>query len=269
MEYTISKFSKLLGVSVETLRHYERCGLLKPYINPSNEYRMYSDRDALQVWNIRMYRGMNMPIPEIENVMKPGAFEYEQKWLSEEISKLDRHILQLQMLRMRFTSRIENMTRAIQYTDEIEELDLPPAYHLYYRDFDEMPEVNAGEIMRRWMEGIPFIGFMFMLELSDVLSGGPLSPKLGLGARFRHIEDYALPIAPPVRLFTGGHGLRRRLRTRDPFSIGIEQLAPMLDYAKKINCTISANPVYMIEVIKQQQDGPIYYIDIHFQVKKI
>ena len=41
--YTVSEFAKLRNLTAETLRHYDRIGLLKPaYIDPETNYRYYS-----------------------------------------------------------------------------------------------------------------------------------------------------------------------------------------------------------------------------------
>lgn len=50
--YTISNAAKLLGISVHTLRMYEREGLIIPFKKQSNQ-RLYSDRDLDRVTCIR------------------------------------------------------------------------------------------------------------------------------------------------------------------------------------------------------------------------
>ena len=40
--YSINKFSKILGVSAQTLRNLDKNGKLHPHHTSSNEYRCYS-----------------------------------------------------------------------------------------------------------------------------------------------------------------------------------------------------------------------------------
>ncbi|MBK9307782.1 MAG: heavy metal-responsive transcriptional regulator [Nitrospira sp.] len=44
---TIGQFAKMVGVSVQTVRYYERCNLLQPTDRKASGYRVYSD-DALK-----------------------------------------------------------------------------------------------------------------------------------------------------------------------------------------------------------------------------
>lgn len=44
-EWYVKDLSKLTGVSVQTLHHYDRIDLLKPSVRLSNGYRIYSETD--------------------------------------------------------------------------------------------------------------------------------------------------------------------------------------------------------------------------------
>lgn len=49
MYYTIHKFSKLVGKSADTLRRWDKKGILKPHHTSTNGYRYYSDKQIYQV----------------------------------------------------------------------------------------------------------------------------------------------------------------------------------------------------------------------------
>ena len=49
MYYTIHKFSKLVGKSADTLRRWDRTGVLKPHHTSTNGYRYYSEDQIYQV----------------------------------------------------------------------------------------------------------------------------------------------------------------------------------------------------------------------------
>ena len=45
-KYSIGKVAKIHNMTIESLRHYDRVGLLKPsYINEDTGYRYYSAKD--------------------------------------------------------------------------------------------------------------------------------------------------------------------------------------------------------------------------------
>lgn len=51
-EWYVKDLSKLTGVSVQTLHHYDRIGLLKPSLRLANGYRLYSEKDLLKLQQI-------------------------------------------------------------------------------------------------------------------------------------------------------------------------------------------------------------------------
>lgn len=52
IKWYVKDLSKLTGVSVQTLHHYDRIGLLKPSLRMQNNYRLYLDKDLLRLQQI-------------------------------------------------------------------------------------------------------------------------------------------------------------------------------------------------------------------------
>ena len=68
---TISKFAKLRGVTSETLRHYDRTGLLKPvYIDEQTGYRYYSILQYEQLGTIKELRQLGFSVDSIIEYFK-------------------------------------------------------------------------------------------------------------------------------------------------------------------------------------------------------
>lgn len=65
--YQIGDMAGLMGVSRDTLRHYERRGLLSP-VKGENGYRYYSDQEIHKMIGILFQRKMNLGLTDIENI---------------------------------------------------------------------------------------------------------------------------------------------------------------------------------------------------------
>jgi MerR family transcriptional regulator, thiopeptide resistance regulator len=64
-EYSVGQLARLSGVSVRTLHHYDRIGLLKPAHVQVNGYRLYGRADLLRLQEILFYRSTAMPLAGI------------------------------------------------------------------------------------------------------------------------------------------------------------------------------------------------------------
>lgn len=76
-EWYVKDLSKLTGVSVQTLHHYDRISLLKPSVRLSNGYRIYSEQDLLRLQQIIALKFFGFELSQIKELLANhvGAIE--------------------------------------------------------------------------------------------------------------------------------------------------------------------------------------------------
>lgn len=72
---TVNEVSKLTGVSVRTLHHYDAIGLLKPTKVTQAGYRLYDDTALSRLQIILMFRELQFPLKEIKSILDNPAFD--------------------------------------------------------------------------------------------------------------------------------------------------------------------------------------------------
>ncbi len=77
-EWYVKDLSKITGVSVQTLHHYDRIDLLKPSIRLSNGYRVYSEKDLLRLQQIIALKFFGFELCQIKTLLggSAGAIEH-------------------------------------------------------------------------------------------------------------------------------------------------------------------------------------------------
>jgi ubiquinone/menaquinone biosynthesis C-methylase UbiE len=65
----ISEFAKRAGVTVKTLLHYDKIGLLKPKEKSDVGYRVYCDEDFLRLQHITTLKFIGLPLTEIKQLL--------------------------------------------------------------------------------------------------------------------------------------------------------------------------------------------------------
>lgn len=68
--YTIGTLSRAAGVNVETIRYYEKIGLLKAPLRASNSYRYYDHAAMQRLQFIRRGRELGFGIAEIATLLE-------------------------------------------------------------------------------------------------------------------------------------------------------------------------------------------------------
>jgi MerR family transcriptional regulator, thiopeptide resistance regulator len=67
--YKATGFARRAGVTVRTLHHYDRLGLLKPTARTHAGYRVYTDRDLVRLEQIVALKFVGFPLKEIARVL--------------------------------------------------------------------------------------------------------------------------------------------------------------------------------------------------------
>lgn len=95
--YSIGEVAGIMGISVQTLRNYANSELLKPqYIDEKTGYRYYSFKQFHMIDRIRYLRSLNMPLSEIEEVMKSGNVDGLSEHLALQKNRIASEIEELQ-----------------------------------------------------------------------------------------------------------------------------------------------------------------------------
>lgn len=72
---TVNEVSKITGVSVRTLHHYDAIGLLKPTEVTEAGYRMYDDTAIGRLQSILLFRELQFPLKEIKSILDSSYFD--------------------------------------------------------------------------------------------------------------------------------------------------------------------------------------------------
>jgi DNA-binding transcriptional MerR regulator len=83
--YSIQETAEILGMSKETLRYYDRIGLVSP-ARKDNRYRMYSKKDIIGLMNIQIMRYADFSLDEIKGKVSFRRMEKGDSAYCEELA---------------------------------------------------------------------------------------------------------------------------------------------------------------------------------------
>ena len=84
---TVNEVSKLSGISVRTLHHYDEIGLLKPTSITEAGYRLYDDTALERLQHILLFRELQFPLKDIKDILDSPDFD-RNKALEQQIELL-------------------------------------------------------------------------------------------------------------------------------------------------------------------------------------
>ncbi|WP_077858383.1 MerR family transcriptional regulator [Clostridium sp. BL-8] len=119
MNYYIGEFSKKFDISIDTLRYYEKIGLIYPERDKINK-RIYSEKDIEWLKFIMRLKETNMPIKQIQYYSK---LRYEgNNTIQERLELLNEHMNRLKAEKEKIEENMQHLKEKITiYNDMMEE----------------------------------------------------------------------------------------------------------------------------------------------------
>lgn len=94
--FSVGETAKAVRTTIETLRHYDRIGLIKPSKKDEwTNYRYYTEQDIVRINTIRALQQMDLPLQKIKEVLEYNDLEKIITLLTEAEKKADEKIASL------------------------------------------------------------------------------------------------------------------------------------------------------------------------------
>ena len=95
--FLIGEAAKMVNMTSETLRHYDRIDLVKPSkYDEQTKYRYYTQQDIIRLNAVRALQMMDLPLQKIKTVLEYNDLEKIIKFLTEAEKNADEKIETLQ-----------------------------------------------------------------------------------------------------------------------------------------------------------------------------
>jgi len=126
--YRIGNVTKLLGISADTLRYYEKIRLLPPISRTSSGVRIYNERDISRLRFIRRAQKMRFSLKEIAELLTmredPQHARDEVRILTKgKLSEVEEHLDDLRFLRNELKLLLNLCTASADGCPIIERID--------------------------------------------------------------------------------------------------------------------------------------------------
>ena len=108
--YSVSQLATMAGVSVRTLHHYDRIGLLRPASRTDAGYRRYGEPEALRLQQILFFKELDLSLEEIGEILDDPQFDL--------VTALHQHRTLLQQRARRLSRLLETIDRTLQRLTE-------------------------------------------------------------------------------------------------------------------------------------------------------
>lgn len=264
-------FCRVTGITGETLRHYVDRGIIEPADIAPNNYRMYSERNAMDMLLTRSCRGLDLPIAAIlrkedSSLREQEAlFAEQERRIEEEMASLESKLLRVRQQRAMIAAMAQAAGTVLERSgDEVFNL-----YRLIVFGKDARITEEAMRALDQWLKYPQYVCVALNAPRASLLDGGgdALPISVGLGVREEWALKLGLDTRPPVTFFARHRNLCTVVRTCDPFSLRRSDLNGIFDEVARRGAEIASDLTGIVGTYTETAQGRLYSISLGFSIK--
>lgn len=198
------EFAAQVGVTVRTLRYYDRLGLLTPKARNSNGHRRYATEELVRLQQILTLKFLGYPLLEIGEIIESPDFnlqqslQRQQQQLEQQISKLKEVVVALEHAQASLTPGLVNWEHFVSIIKVVQMEQQREEWLKKYYTEEQLAELRARPFSTQDQERVSTEWAAVYAEVKQLADAeaDPAGPQAqALAARYQGLIDQ----------FTGGN----------------------------------------------------------------
>lgn len=177
LKFTIGEVSSILGIPIDTLRYYDKIGLLTSHDRDANNYRYYYLEQFDSLITIRMLRAMDVPIDRIQVLLADDSLNDMRELLSNKQKDIDRQLTYLKHLSQKLDF-LKDQFQRFEDTDVIELVKSNPSWVFLTDSIMESTDKKIGSKVQEQVnkisshqEWIAFCHIISIVSMENLIAG--------------------------------------------------------------------------------------------------
>lgn len=187
-QYKISNFARLMGVTVDLVKHYQTMGILKPHVDPNNRYRYYDIRHGERLIVSKKFRNLDFSVEETHALTsRLNGEEIHDKLSNKKQELFERY----QFVKQQYES-IQHMEYIcnlfLTQSNQVFECERPGYYYCKHTLHTEFNEELDEEVIKQLMQVLPTSVKFKQVPFQEMLFGETMIVNHGLALPEQHID---------------------------------------------------------------------------------
>lgn len=201
MKYKIGDVARILGISTDLLRYYEKKGVVTPTKDASNDYRYYDAWDINFLMDCLWFKNFGFSIEQIADLVRIPKVEDIHDMLEYKEDELRSTIRRCQLLLRRSEEHRRELDAIPKLLHRCEISESPALVRYINRVGDAYPNptgTGLEGLARQWLSAMPFNHRYFEITGDSDLPGMEEDYRWGFSLSEEYVRELDFPIAPPM-----------------------------------------------------------------------
>ena len=255
MRYKIGDVSRILGISTDLLRYYEKKGVVQPQKDQTNDYRYYDTWDINFLIDCLWYKRFGFAIPQVAYMVTDCYHGDLISLLDEKSDQLEADIRRQEQLLARLreyrdaAERVKTILGVCEIQDSPELICYLNRFNYSYNYTPEMQKLS-----RQWQEYMPFTQRFFEIPVAGLLGDGD-DFAWGFSLGTAYAEELNVPVKPPVKKLESRRCLHSAFRSAGKNAFTPRHLRFLLDYAEQHGMQVAGPAMGILVCSVREEDS--------------
>ena len=241
MKYKIGDVAKILGISPDLLRYYQKMGVVAPTTGENNNYRYYDAWDINFLIDCLWFKNFGFGIEQTAKLVTHSSYEDVLADMHARRDEIEASIRREQMLLERADQYFAAMERIRTTMGQCDLVYSPEFYRYlnrYNYDYEHISELQ--ELSHKWLQYMPFVNRCFEITQAD-LEENTDNYAWGFAMGMDYVKKLQVPLTPPVIHLKSQPSVHALFTSSGKTDFSPRHLQFVMDYVQENNLVITGN----------------------------
>lgn len=267
MKYKAKEVSRITGIPVDTLRYFEKTGVISPKIDKNNNYRYYSAWDINFLFEYLNYRKMEYSSKDLVQYIHHASLQEQLDMMEKQRDFFRSKMDQYQMLYDQTTNHLNAISSIEGNLGKIEFRTMPEYKCILYRqNYYFYNAKTASKEFEHWLKCIGLTDNVVIIPKEIMESQGDNKYFWGLMLRKDWYEKLAMQDNENTRTINSTLCIKTLIEAKGEGTFHYHLLDHAKEFIKEHGFALSGDP-YGILLTRSHDDGRIHrYIDFYLPI---
>ena len=241
MRYKIGDVAKILGISPDLLRYYEKKGVVKPVKDKNNDYRYYEPWDINFLIDCLWYKNFGFGIDQVAKMVSRASYDDILTTMEEKEQEIEASLRRQELLLRRAREYLVTVRRARDQLGKCSLVWSPEIVRYLNRYnylYDNSPELQ--QLSHQWLQYMPLCHRCFEIERED-LQNKTDNYAWGFCLSMDYVRELGVPVELPVKLLPSEPSVHTVFTSAGKDAFSPRRLKPLMDFVRENGLTVTGN----------------------------
>ena len=235
MKYKIGDVSKILGISPDLLRYYEKKGVVSPVKDTNNDYRYYEPWDINYLMDCLWFKPFQFGIEQIARIVSDCTLDDVDALFAEKEEELAAAIERQQLLLERARVYREELTHPAKYLGRCDIQPSPAlARYLNRHNFIYDKSDRLQQLTQQWLQYMPFTHRCFEIDKMSLTGQREQeSYQWGFSLDMDYVRRFGIRVEEPVACRESRPSIHSVFKSSGKYNFSPRLLDYIVDYAEQ------------------------------------